>query len=523
MQEPRPGCYPGSMPRRVPILLLALLSSGIGAQVPPRHLAAGSDHSMMLDGLRVPRTCGSNQDGQLGLGPVYDQNTFQVVTPLPTNLVGISAGVWHTLAVDATGAVWSWGGNYSGQLGLGDTTTRFLPNVVTGLPSDVIAVAAGRSHSLALTAQGQVWAFGGNLFGQLGTGNNVAHTTPVQVPYIFGTAVEIAIGDDHSLARLSTGVVLAWGRNGSGQLGIGHTQNRNWAQQISSLPSDVSGIEGGGDASHAWTASGNLWSWGANGWGQLGLGNTTNRVLPLQVLPVAGTVQEVSAGFAHLLIRRMDGTLAATGSNLLGQLGLGDFTNRSSPTTVTALATQVVVSHVAGGSHTLALLADGSLRAWGYNATGQLGLGNTIDRNLPTPVTGLPPPGVTVAGPATHPVGQDLVWTITTVPATAGRLYYLDATFAGSSPGISLPPPSGLVVPLNPPLLYLSYGAWFPALFGNFVGLLDAAGSASPVLHLPAEPALAGLSITAACITLDPLGWLGVGLASNATTTLLTL
>jgi len=210
-------------------------------------------------------------------------------------VVAIAGGGLHSLALRADGTVWAWGSNRNGQIGSGTScasTDRACasttPVQVPGL-RHVVAIAGGGEHSLALTAAGTVWAWGANGSGQLGrapsttTACSVGVCTPVPARVEgLSRVVAIAGGDDHSLALDSTGRVWAWGGNGAGQLGIGSTAMTSSPVQVG-LPSVVA-IAGGLRSSEALTAQGTVWTWGWNSFGQLGTGATSASLTPLRVL-----------------------------------------------------------------------------------------------------------------------------------------------------------------------------------------------------------------------------------------------
>ena len=322
------------------------------------------------------------------------------------------------------GRVLAWGSNDDGQLGIGTTGGDFDVPVQTVLPAGATAtaVAGGGEHSLAITSAG-VLAWGLNASGQLGTGNdeNADTAVPVQIPA--GTVItEIAAGDSHSLALTSTGRVLAWGDNGEGELGnstVGQTSNV--PVEVSIPPGvTVTGIAAGGDHSLAVTSTGQALAWGFNGFGELGngsSGNGSNAPVPVS-LPAGTAVTEVAAGEDHSVARTATGGALAWGLNDQGQLGNGTTDNSDIPlpvsipsgTSVTAVATG------ASADHTVALTSVGQVLAWGANGSGQLGNGTTNGSDLPVE-TALPE-GTTVAGIAAaglHSValttsGQELAW-----------------------------------------------------------------------------------------------------------------
>ncbi|MEW6523474.1 MAG: carboxypeptidase regulatory-like domain-containing protein [Bacillota bacterium] len=280
----------------------------------------------------------------------------------------LAAGKYHSLALRADGTVWAWGSNGAGRLGDGTTTDRPAPVQVRDL-ADVVAVAAGTSHSLALRADGTVWAWGSNYFGQLGDGTTTDRHTPVQVRDL-ADVVAVAAGTYHSLALRADGTVWAWGWNSHGELGDGTTTERHTPVQVRGL-ADVVAVEAGSIHSLAVRADGTTWTWGGG----------ADRHTPVQVRDLADVVA-VAAQFHHSLALRADGTVWAWGENSHGELGDGTTTDRPTPVQVRDLADVVAVA--AGEWHSLALRADGTVWAWGENSHGELGDGTTTDH--PTPV-----------------------------------------------------------------------------------------------------------------------------------------
>jgi alpha-tubulin suppressor-like RCC1 family protein len=189
-----------------------------------------------------------------------------------TTVTSIAAGKWHSLALTATNGtttVWAWGNNEFGQLGIGGTNSTSTPVAVSvGLSGlDVVAIAAGDRHSLALTSTNgttTVWAWGNNDFGQLGIGGTNGTSTPAQVLNLPNDVIAIAAGAFHSLALTSNGDIYAWGDNAYGQLGNNTTISELTPVLISS-PQNVKRIAAGTEASLALTDNGTstaLWAWG---------------------------------------------------------------------------------------------------------------------------------------------------------------------------------------------------------------------------------------------------------------------
>ncbi|MEV6978767.1 hypothetical protein [Kitasatospora sp. NPDC093806] len=422
MPNPRQRRCPRG-PRILVALLTALLLpagwAGAAQADPPHHRDLRPD----LHGTAL--AWGGNDYGQLGDGTTVGGRTTpgQVCGAAPCtkplkDLVAVAAGLLHSVALRSDGTVVSWGYNQEGQLGDGTTGTRITPTRVcavgrtapcTAYLDDVVAVAAGEFHSMALRADGTVVAWGLNSSGQLGDGSTDSSPVPVEVRT--GGVVAISAGAGHSLALTTDGFVQAWGSNSHGQLGDGGTTDRSLPYTVClddfCDPRDqVTAIAAGGDRSVALRHEGRVMAWGENTFGQLGDGTTTDRTLPVWVCAtgasapcetsatILGGVTAIASGQGHTLALRSDGTLRSWGINGYGQLGDGTSTDRSTPVRVCAgNATapcdtfQSGIGAIAAGfEFSLALKSDGGVRAWGNNDNGQLGDGTRLYRTVPVRV-----------------------------------------------------------------------------------------------------------------------------------------
>lgn len=349
---------------------------------------------------------GNNEFGQLGDGTNTDSNVPVFVSGLNDSIT-ITGGIFHSLSVLSEGSVRAWGANYSGQLGDGTLIDSNLPEAVTAL-SNAIKVAAGVFHSLALLSNNTVKSWGDNFSGQLGDGTFNNSIVPVTVTGLTN-AIDITAGLNHSLALLNDGTVRAWGGNFFGQLGNNADTTSNVPVTVIGL-SNVIVIAAGGGHSLALLSDGTVRAWGDNSNGELGDGTYINRNIPVQVKGTDGSgfldnVIAIAAGEFHSLALLNDGTVRAWGNNEYGQLG--DETNTTSNVPVIVKATDGsgfltnVIAIAAGGFHSLALLIDGLVLAWGNNESGQLGDGFNISSNIPVPVSGLTN-SVTIAGGGDH-------------------------------------------------------------------------------------------------------------------------
>jgi len=341
------------------------------------------DHSLVALADGSVLTWGHNSFGQLGDGSRTDRAAPVTVANLD-GIVGVSGGGSHSLALTANGLVWGWGRNWFGQVGDGTTADRIFPVAIQGI-HNVQALAAGDSHSLALRTDATVWAWGLNFDGRLGDGTiDRGRLSPAPVPGLSRMRA-IAAGRDHSLALGADGTVWAWGANGYGQLGDGTTTTRPTPQPVPGL-GEIRAIAAGSVHSLAVAADGTVWAWGANGYGQLGDGTTMNRQVPVQVAGLTG-IRSVAAGEGHSFALADDGAVWAWGNNDDHQLGDGTRIRRTTPVQVHGLGGVHAIA--ASNRHSLALLDCGQVWAWGDNRHGQLGDGLSLDRPVPVPVPGL--------------------------------------------------------------------------------------------------------------------------------------
>ncbi len=307
---------------------------------------------------------------------------------------GISAGGNHTVGRSADGALYAWGWNRQGQLGDGSNVDRVAPALVsatTGVKLPWKQVAVGELHTLAIDSDGVLWAWGYNQNGQLGDGTQVDKNVPVKV----GTGkdwVTIAAGKSHSMAINKSGVLYGWGGNFNGQLGDNSKIDRLVPTKVATVTSGTpavtmtwTAVSAGATHTLARAMDGSLWAWGGNAKSQVGNNATTDVQQPTKI--GTSTWVSVAAGGTHSLAVRSDRTLWAWGDNSSGQLGVATSNIAVTSPTPTQVGTATNWSGIAAGlTHSLALRIDGTLWGWGANSNGQVGNGSTVNVGAPVQI-----------------------------------------------------------------------------------------------------------------------------------------
>ena len=412
----------------------------LGTGRTPVSVSAGSFHTCAVLDDGSLKCWGYNGNGRLGLGSTTQQTTPQSVS-LGTGrtAVSVSAGNYHTCAVLDDGSLKCWGANGSGRLGLGSTTQQTTPQSVSlGTGRTAVSVSAGSSHTCAVLDDGSLKCWGYNFYGQLGLGSTTQQTTPQSVVGMNSTDSAIFTSRSSQYAptcAFNDGSLYCWGaffsstsqkflspqkmqpaNSGSESLGLGsgHTCLVDGADRLKCLgrgsygqlgrndtsdsmsamspygleDTDVTSVSAGYEHTCAVLDDGSLKCWGSNGNGQLGIGSTTQQTTPQSVsLGTGRTAVSVNAGYYHTCAVLDDGSLKCWGSNGNGQLGIGSTTQQTTPQSVSLGTGRTAVSVSAGSNHACAVLDDGSLKCWGSNGNGQLGLGSTTQQTTPQSVS----------------------------------------------------------------------------------------------------------------------------------------
>ena len=326
-------------------------------------MSCGDEHTAVVTQSGRLFTFGCNEWGQLGLG--HNNNVIKpscVKKLKPDQVVGVATGRYHTVVAMRSGLVWAMGCNSEGQLGVGRGSEWVSgPQPVSGLPADVVQLAAGAGHSLARTGRGEVWVWGSNTEGQLGLGEDSEETvfSPTLLPLASGVS-HISCGYYHSALVTTQGQLITFGEADGGKLGLGETEEMadTDSPRLVNIPEPVVSVECGASHTIALTAQGKVrtlspltshrrplshlspqvYSFGSSSHGQLGLGNKVlESPLPRLVSSLDPlTVETVSCGENHSLVTTASGQLYTFGDGRHGKLclDLDTLNNHFSPTHV---------------------------------------------------------------------------------------------------------------------------------------------------------------------------------------------
>jgi alpha-tubulin suppressor-like RCC1 family protein len=331
---------------------------------------------------------------------------------------GLALGDTHTCAVRSDGTARCWGKYADGQLGIGaldgGTANSIVdaPTAVAGL-TDAVTIAAGTKHTCALTSAKEVWCWGNNVFGQLGTGDTAASLHAVRVTTLDGTidagddggatavpftAASLSLGTSHTCAVGSTaaGTTSCWGRNATGQLGNGAIAPPTATRPLGAEGAGYVAVSAGSTFTCALDGAGAVSCWGDNSRGEVALGDAlATRVMPHPTkVRLAAKAVAVTAGQSHACALLADSSMACWGDNAVGQLALpaddgGVVPSYADVASTVAKLPTGVTQIAAGAKHTCAVTASGDVYCWGDNTYFQRGTDNATPPIEPTKVDGV--------------------------------------------------------------------------------------------------------------------------------------
>ncbi|CAB4123042.1 Regulator of chromosome condensation, RCC1 [uncultured Caudovirales phage] len=367
---------------------LGLGTTSISVSVPTQvnymswaTVSAGYNHTLAITTTGALYAWGSNYYGAIGNSVnAGDQSSPVIISGISWKQI-VSSYTNSVLGIKSDNTLWGWGLNANGELGLNNTL--YQPSPVQVGTSSWSAVSLGMSHSMGILATtGALYTWGGNSYGQLGDNTVVAKSSPIQVGVLSYSA--ISAGGNHSMAiQATTGTLYTWGYNTDGELGNSDAAFLNQSSPVQIGLLSYSAISAGVDHSMAILAdgTGSLYTWGYNGYGQLGTGLTRIVSSPVSISSTLSW-SRISMGSSHVLAIKSDGSLWTWGSNDYGQLGNNQ--TGSYPNIPTQIGSSSWSAVSAGSLYSMALLATtGALYTWGLNGSGQLGDGTTVSKSSP--------------------------------------------------------------------------------------------------------------------------------------------
>ncbi len=382
---------------------------------PQPIIFTGGYHAFSITSSNQIFAWGRNDYGELGDGTTNSQiSPVEITSQFDLNegetIIQIIAGAFHSFAITSDNRIFAWGLNTSGQLGNNTVINSSVPLDITSqfnlsIDETIIFIVSNWSHNLALSSDGRVFAWGSNIWGNIGNDTTINQTTPLDITSRFGligeeTVIDVEVSDYHSVALTSTGRVFTWGTNSSGQLGDGTTTTRLVPTDITthfSLIADEIIVEVEASWSHtiALTSAGRIFVWGRNDLCQLGDGTTSYRTLPYNVTSRLGllegeVVERIFAGGHQSIIITSLGRVFTWGRNTSGQLGDGTTTNQSTPVLMDSRLNidsgDSIIDIIMGGNHTFVITELGTITLWGLSNYGQHGDGTTATKLTPTRV-----------------------------------------------------------------------------------------------------------------------------------------
>lgn len=384
-----PSAYKSLVPSFIGILIIQFISTlahaNILTGVTDLTFSSQSRYSCAVINHDTAKCWGANWAGQIG-----DGTTINRLYPVDVfNLQAIqllTTGGHHTCALLSDHSLKCWGNNGKGQLGDGTNINRLIPTEIAALGNQVIAITAGTSHTCAIVDENNqqvVKCWGDNKQGQLGNNSFINSKIPVKTVDLGINAVAVAAGNEHTCAVLSDGTVKCWGGNGYGQLGNDDLVNK--AFPVTANLNNVKNIIAGEAHTCALLTDNTVACWGLNNHGQLGLNDQINRTIPTAVTALSNRVELLSTGSNHLCATISgENSLKCWGANELGQLGIGSTDDALLPTNITL--SEKITKISLGYNHSCALTEAEKMYCWGGNGGGQLGDGTTRFRTLPVSV-----------------------------------------------------------------------------------------------------------------------------------------
>ena len=410
------------------------------------QIAQGGNTGYGLSGDGHIYAWGDNGSAELGDGSTAPSSTpvrvLRGAIPVGVTITQIAAGSASGYALGSNGAVYAWGANDDGQLGDGSKATRNEPVavVLSGLPAGVtvLRIAAGAMDAYAIGSDGNIYSWGYGFDGELGDGGTALSTTPVVVAEGARPAgvgfTQVAAGDGMAFGIGTDGQVYSWGWNVTGALGTGDLMNQDVPTALSAgaipVGVEITRVASGQEGGYALGDDGKVYAWGSDLFGDLGDGGSTDQDVPVAVvagdIPGGVTITAIAAGSSSAYAVGSDGHIFSWGNGGNGQLGNGSGAESNTPVLVSEgeIPSGVTLTSVSGGYHSaIALGSDDRVYGWGDDNSGDLADGTTTQRETPVLGANAVVTRVTFGGVAgTDVIDPPGVTTVVTPPHAGGAV-----------------------------------------------------------------------------------------------------
>jgi alpha-tubulin suppressor-like RCC1 family protein len=363
-------------------------TSILGARKTFCKISAGQDHSLAIHyDYNIVFAWGSNNRGQLGINSTVCKSTPIVIHLNDNYYSKIATGIYYSAALDFNGLLWTWGDNTYGQLGINSVLGKCIPTSILGNKKTFCEISGGYYHMNAIDFRGQVWGWGRNDTGQLGNMTYIYKSTPVSILGTKKTFCSITSGDNFTLAIEKNGNAWGWGRNNKGQLG--NAAILAYSTPITILSNKtfcaISGNTIAGLSSIDYT--GQIWKWGDNTYGQLGINSTVCTSTPVSILGAKKTFCSIDAATYITVALDKNGIVWCWGYGFSGRLGINSTICRSTPVSIMG-ARKTFCRIACGGIFNLTIDKNGRVWAWGDGGSYNLGYGSTANKSTPVSIVG---------------------------------------------------------------------------------------------------------------------------------------
>jgi len=349
------------------------------------QIEAGDRHTCAITASGASVCWGKNSTRELGTLTPVENYPFPIRPQDMTDTASAITGATnHSCLINAQGT-WCWGFGYYGQMGDGEAAQNQTPDQVIGFANPLL-ISAGGNTTCGVNESGQAYCWGSGGYGEMGNGTSAwINTSPVLVSLLGLEISKISVGYFHVCAVTSAGAAYCWGRDNYGQLGNDPPlADSNLPVLVSGFGSGMEDISAGTLHTCGLTTGGAVWCWGYGEEGYLGNGVLENSPVPVQVTDLTSGVSDIACGNYHSCAVH-NGTVKCWGYGGYGALGDGTYDDQYTPVPVVGLGGTAVAVSV-GRLHSCALLDNGTIKCWGYNSEGQLGIG-VVDPQVYPPQT----------------------------------------------------------------------------------------------------------------------------------------